>query len=61
MLDHLDTLLAMAREAHGEDITPCHNKIWSECLSEHRDHVMLWYNKPCGSTAIQKIKKEKSQ
>jgi hypothetical protein len=61
LLEHLDLLLSTAKQAHGEQITPCCGKPWTESLSERKNHVMLWYNKPCGSTAMIAYNKETKQ
>jgi hypothetical protein len=62
MLDHLDALLAMAKERHGSDIYGARGKPLSGCLTEHADHVYLWYNDPAtDSTAVVRIKKEQKK
>lgn len=56
--EHINTLLAEAKQKHGKDIQRCGNKkAWHECLTHHSDHVFLWFNTPSGDTSMVKIKK----
>jgi hypothetical protein len=58
MTEHLDTLLSMAKEAHGPDITPCAGKSWEECITETKKNILFWYNDSAGSTGIIALDKE---
>ena len=48
-------LLREAVETHG-GVRPCCGKSWSECYTEQRGYLHLWYNTSDNSTRIVKRK-----
>jgi len=51
----LRVLLAIARLRSGEQITPCLNRSWQDCITVEMGNPWLWFNDHNGSTRIAHI------
>ena len=48
----LRILIAMARLRDGDDVTPCVNKTWGQCIEIINGKTYLYYNAPSHTTHV---------
>jgi hypothetical protein len=48
----LQDLIEKAKAQSGDNITPCSDNTWEECLTQHYGAWFLWFNDATGSTLV---------